>query len=475
MAEKNINLFSEFPPISSEDWRAKVDADLKGRDFEKALVWKTNEGFNVRPYYRQEDLEKVQHLNKLPGQFPFVRGTKTKGNEWLIRQDIVVFDLEAANKKALEVLHKGINSLGFVFKGSTLISINDLKVLLKDIDLDAIELNIVACSKKVENAKVLAQYITEMYGADSKVKASVSIDPIGSFSKNGALKEENFSELKTLIEETIGLKKLSVINVKGKLYRDAGSSIVQELAFSLASGAEYLSTLSEMGADVASVAKKMKFNFGVGANYFMEIAKLRAARMLWAKIVEAYEPKCNCCDSCSCGGECEDGICRCAAKMRIHSENTVWNKTVYDPHVNLLRTQTEAMSAVLGGTDSMTVLPFNAIYEDSTDFSERIARNQQILLKEEAHLDKIADVSAGSYYIENLTDNIATLAWELFVEVQEKGGYVEAFKAGFIQETIEATAAKLDKSIATRRENLLGTNQFPNFNEFMQAELDAEI
>lgn len=458
MAENNKKLFDEFPPITTEEWQNKIVADLKGADFEKKLVWRTNEGFNVRPYYREEDLQAVQHLNTLPGQFPYTRGTKSKGNDWYIRQDILVKDLEKANKQALEVLQKGVNSLGFIFKGSTDISLNDLKVLLKDICLDAIELNLVACSKKVGNAKVLAQYITEVYGADSKVKASVSLDPLGSFSKNGALKEETFQELKSLVEETEGLKHLSVINVKGKLYRDAGSSIVQELAFSLASGAEYLSTLTELGADATTVAEKIKFNFGVGANYFMEIAKLRAARILWAKIVEAFQPE-----------------CRCAGKMKIHSENTVFNKTVYDPYVNMLRTQTEAMSAVLGGTDSLTVLPFNAIYEDSTPFSERIARNQQILLKEESHFDKIVDPAAGSYYIENLTDSISTEAWKLFLEVQEKGGYIAAFKAGFIQAKVEESATKIDKAIATRRENLLGTNQFPNFTEFMQKELDAEV
>ena len=469
MAENNKRLFEEFPPITTEEWQNKIIADLKGADFEKKLVWRTNEGFNVRPYYREEDLKAVQHLNTLPGQFPYTRGTKIKGNDWYIRQDIPVKDLAAANKQALEVLQKGVNSLGFVFKGSTEITVADLKILLKDICLDAIELNLVGCSKKVANASALASYIAEVYGADAKVKASVSIDPLGSFSKNGALKEETFAELKTLVEETAGLKKLSVINVKGKLYRDAGSTIVQELAFSLASGAEYLSTLSELGADVGTVAKKIKFNFGVGANYFMEIAKLRAARMLWAKIVEAYKPTCTCCNSCSCG-ECDDDVCRCAGKMRIHSENTVFNKTVYDPYVNMLRTQTEAMSAVLGGTDSLTVLPFNAIYEESTPFSDRIARNQQILLKEESHFDKIVDPAAGSYYIENLTESIAEEAWKLFLEVQEKGGYTEAFKQGFIQQCIEETSEKMDKAIATRRENLLGTNQFPNFSEYLEIE-----
>ncbi|HPR62382.1 MAG TPA: methylmalonyl-CoA mutase family protein, partial [Prolixibacteraceae bacterium] len=244
----------------------------------------------------------------------------------------------------------------------------------------------------------------------------------------------------------------------GKNFRNAGSSIVQELGFSLAMGAEYLTLLTEAGLNIDDVACNVKFNFGVGANYFMEIAKLRAARMLWAKVVEAYGPKCE-----------------CSAKMLIHSENTIFNKTVYDPYVNMLRTQTEAMSAVLGGTDSMTVLPFNAIYEESTPFSERIARNQQILLKEESHFDKIADPAAGSYYIETLTDSISEQAWKLFLDVQEKGGYVAAFKEGFVQAQVNATAAKMDSAIATRRENLLGTNQFPNFTEYMQKELDTEV
>jgi methylmalonyl-CoA mutase len=254
------------------------------------------------------------------------------------------------------------------------------------------------------------------------------------------------------------LENFRSIAVTGKNFRDAGSSIVQELGFSIAMGAEYLSTLTEAGLNIDDVACSIKFNFGVGANYFMEIAKLRAARLLWAKVVEAFNPKCE-----------------CSSKMIIHSENTIFNKTVYDPYVNMLRTQTEAMSAVLGGTDSLTVLPFNAIYESTTDFSERIARNQQILLKEEAHLDKIADPAAGSYYIETLTDSIAEQAWKLFLDVQEKGGYVAAFKEGFVQAQVNATAAKMDSAIATRRENLLGTNQFPNFTEYMQKELDAEV
>lgn len=458
MAENKINLFEEFPPVSTAEWQAKIEADLKGKDFGKTMVWRTNEGFNVRPYYREEDLETVSYLNTLPGEFPYVRGTRTNGNVWYIRQDIQVTTPEEANKKALEVLNKGVNSLGFVFKGCAEVTVADLEVLLKDICLDAIEVNLISCFKNVSNGKALAAYISKVYGAESKVLASVKVDPLGSLTRNGAFDEAVFSEMKELIEASNSLENFRSIAVTGKNFRDAGSTIVQELGFSLAMGAEYLSALTEAGLNIDDVACNIKFNFGVGANYFMEIAKLRAARLLWAKVVEAYGTTCH-----------------CASKMLIHSENTIFNKTVYDPYVNMLRTQTETMSAVLGGTDSMTVLPFNAVYESTTEFSERIARNQQILLKEESHFDKIVDPAAGSYYIENLTDSIAAEAWKLFLEVQEKGGYVAAFKEGFVQVQVNASASKMDAGIATRRENLLGTNQFPNFTEYMQKELDAEV
>ena len=457
MAENKIKLFQEFPPVSTADWQAKIEADLKGKDFEKALVWRTNEGFSVRPYYRQEDLEKLKYLNSLPGEFPYLRGSQVNGNDWYIRQDIKVSDLEAANKKALEILQKGVNSLGFIFKGCDAVTVDDLKVLLKDICLDAIELNIVGCSKKIATGQALVKYITETYSADANILASVSLDPIGSFTKNGSISEDNFAELKKLVDEATSLENVSMIRVDGKVYRDAGATIVQELGLALSVGAEYISKLTELGADVTSVAKKMKFSFGVGSNYFMEIAKLRAARLLWAKVLEAF------------------GVAPEASKMKIHSENTIFNKTVYDPYVNMLRTQTETMSAVLGGTDSMTVLPFNAIYEESTTFSERIARNQQILLKEESHFDKIVDPSAGSYYIENLTDSIAEEAWKLLLEIDAAGGYVEAFKAGAVQARVEEAASKMDKAIATRREDLLGTNQFPNFTEYLQIEFTDEV
>lgn len=474
MNEKDIKLFTEFPPITTEVWEAQIVAELKGKDYEKTLVWRTNEGFNVRPYYRSENIEGLSFTENLPGQFPYIRGKQAKGNSWLVRQEITVTDFKAANAKALEILNKGVTSLGFVFENCTEISVDDLKVLLNGICLESAEVNFVMACKNGTLVKSLVDYVKKEQYAPEKVDLSISHDPIGRFTLRGKFccsETEVFEKTKEIIEAVDGFCKTQVIAVNGKNFNNAGSSIVQELGFSLAIGAEYLTRLTEAGLDSGKVAPKIRFNFGIGGNYFMELAKLRAARLLWANIVKAYAPKCFCDSECKCEGDCKEGICLCAASMNIHCETSTWNKTIYDPYVNMLRTQTEAMSAVLGGTDSLTVLPFDAVYEQPTDFAERIARNQQALLKEEVHFDKIADPAAGSYYIETLTVSIAEEAWKLFLEVQGKGGFIAAFRQGFVQGKVKEMADKRKKAIATRRENLLGINQFPNFTEQLDVEL----
>lgn len=459
MAEKYNKLFEEFPPVSSEDWKAKIVADLKGADFDRKLVWRTNEGFPVQPYYRQEDLATVDYLDTLPGEFPFVRGNKTNDNDWYVRQNIVVKDFAEANKKALDVLMKGVTSLGFVFNECNNVTKDDMAVLLKDICLESIEVNFVAKCYTAKIAEAFADYVLAGKWDPKEVVASVACDPFGNYLVYGRMKNGvagSVEQAKHLIEKSAELPKYRVIAVNAKNFAAAGASAVQELAFALAQGAEYLTALTEAGVETKLVSKNMKFNFSVSANYFMEIAKFRAARMLWAQIVKAYGVECNSC-----------------CKMNAYAETGTWNKTVYDPYVNMLRTQTEAMSAALGGVDSIAVLPFNAIYEDTTVFSDRIARNQQLLLKEESHFDKIVDPGAGSYYIEELTASIAEESWKLFLTVQEKGGFLAAAKEGFIQAEIKAMAQKREMNIATRRENVLGTNQFPNFTEKLDKDLDA--
>ncbi|MCT4615143.1 MAG: methylmalonyl-CoA mutase family protein [Marinifilaceae bacterium] len=452
----NNKLFSDFAPQTTQEWIDKITKDLKGADFDRKLVWRTNEGFNVQPFYRLENLEGKSNLNVFPGDFPYIRGNKKDNNEWLVRQDIIVDDIKAANAKALDVLNKGVDSLGFILNWKELDKAQ-LTQLLDGLYLDCVEVNF----EKVHNAKEIISFLKEIAAEKSvsldKINGCVAVDPIGNFSSVGNIVENAFDYVAECINASKELPNLKVISVEAKLFNNAGSSIVEELGFALSSAVQYFTELTEKGMDAEEVASKIKFHFATSSKYFMEIAKLRSARLLWAYILKEF------------------GVKEEACKMYIHAETSDWNKTIYDPYVNMLRTQTEAMSAVLGGLDSFTVNPFNSIYEDTTEFSERIARNQQLLLKEESHFGKIADPAAGSYYIETLTESISEEAWKLFLETEEKGGYVEAFKAGFIQETIEETARKRDMAVANRKENLLGTNQFPNFGEQMEAEIDAKL
>ncbi|MDP4269139.1 MAG: methylmalonyl-CoA mutase small subunit [Bacteroidota bacterium] len=452
MADSKQKLFTEFAPVSTEAWMNKVTADLKGADFDKKLVWKTNEGFSVKPMYRAEDIEGMAQTTSLPGEFPYVRGTKAD-NKWFVRQEIEVENIEAANAKALDILNKGVDSLGFVIDSED-VSAENIAKLLKDICVECIELNFKTCAcASVELAKILADYFASANVDLAKVKGSLNFDPIGRELARGKQFEEAAKAYAEMIDATKALPNFRVLAVNAAFLNNAGAYSYQELGFALAWGNEVLTQAQEAGLDVVAVAKNIKFNFGVGSNYFMEIAKFRAARMLWANIVKSYT---------------EDAD---AAKMVAHAVTSDWNMTIFDAHVNMLRTQTEAMSAALAGVDSITVNPFDKTYQESDEFSERIARNQQLLLKEESHFEKIVDPSAGSYYIEHLTASIAKQAWTLFLDVEEKGGFLAAVKAGTVQDTVNNAGTARRAAIAARKEVLLGSNQFPNFNEKAAAKI----
>ena len=418
MADSKEKLFSDFLPVSTEKWMEKITADLKGADFEKKLVWKTNEGFKVKPFYRQEDLQNLKTTEGLPGEFPYLRGTK-KDNTWFVRQDIKVDNAKDANAKALDVLMKGVDSIGFTIKAKDL-SADYIETLLNEICAECVELNFSTCQgHTVELAKLLVAYYQKKGYDLTKLQGSVNYDPMNKMMKKGKDVSDFVATAKELIETLAPLPLYRCINVNALTLNNAGAYISQELGYALAWGNEYLGKLTDAGLSVDEVAKRIKFNFGISSNYFMEIAKFRAGRMLWADIVKQYNPTCD-----------------CACKMKAHAETSTFNLTLFDAHVNLLRTQTEAMSAALAGVDSMTVTPFNKTYETPDDFSERIARNQQLLLKEESHFDKVVDPAAGSYYIENLTVAIAQQAWNIFLKVEEEGGFLSAVKEGRVQNDI---------------------------------------
>ena len=447
MAELKEKLFSEFAPVSTEEWMAKITADLKGVPFEKKLVWKTGEGFNVNPYYRAEDIEGLKTTESLPGEFPYVRGTK-KDNDWKVRQNIEVCCFKGANEKALDLLTKGVTSLGFIIKGDE-VNEENITTLLEGICPASVELNFNICNCKAEKLiGILADYFKGKGVDAEKCYGSVNYDAFKKPLVKGKENSEWVEGAAAVLKAGQALPNYRVLAVNAFLFNNAGAYISQELGYALAWGNELMAKLTEAGFTADEVAKKIKFNFGISSNYFMEIAKFRAARWLWAEIVAAYKP-----------------ACECACKMVAHAQTSEWNMTVYDAHVNLLRSQTEAMSAALAGVDSITVRPFDKIYQTPDDFSERIARNQQLLLKEECHLDKVVDPSAGSYYVEVLTNSLADVAWKLFLEVEEKGGFSVAVNAGEIQNAVNASNVARKKAVATRREILLGSNQYPNFTE----------
>ena len=448
MADSKEKLFSDFPGVSTEAWMEKITADLKGADFEKKLVWKTNEGFKVKPFYRQEDLEGLKTTEGLPGQFPYLRGTKKNDNTWYVRQEIKVECAKEANAKALDILNKGVDSLGFSLKKKDLCP-EYIETLLEGICAECVELNFSTCQgATVLLANLLVEYFTKKGYDLANLKGSVNYDPMGKMLSKGKDVSNYIATAKELVSVMAALPKYRCISVNAIELNNAGSYIAQELGYALAWGNEYLNALIEAGVSVDDAAKKIKFNFGISSNYFLEIAKFRAARMLWANIVNEYNP-----------------ACECSCKMLAHAETSTFNLTLFDAHVNMLRTQTEAMSAALAGVNSITVSPYDKAYQTPDDFSERIARNQQLLLKEECHFDKVVDPSAGSYFIENLTVSIAQQAWNLFLQVEEEGGMMEAIKAGKVQEAVNASNKARHEAVAKRREILLGTNQYPNFTE----------
>ena len=444
MAEKKEKLFDMFPPVSTEEWMAKINADLKGADFNKKLVWRTNEGFNVMPFYRKEDIEGLPSVGSMPGQFPYVRGCKTN-NDWLIRQQILGETAAEINANAKHAIDKGVESLGISMRG---LEASDLAAVLDGIDLSKIEINIICCPRKAEEmAKALVELV-EKAGAAATFKGSVGFNPFKRLLKHGLEFPKDIKETALAVYEAVKpVAGLRCFAVDSFLLNNAGAYITQELGYALAWGAEWLTVMTEAGLTPCEVNGRIKFNMGISSNYFMELAKFRAARMLWAEIVKAYGADEDCC------------------KMAVHAVTSEFNMTIYDAHVNLLRSMTETMSAALAGVDSIETLPFDLVYTQPDEFSERIARNQQHLLRDESHLNKVVDPAGGSYYIETLTCSIAAQAWKVFNEVEDNGGFYEMLKKGEIQAKVNESGVKRHLDVARRKEILLGTNQYPNVNE----------
>lgn len=451
MKEKREKLFSEFPPVSNEEWMEVVTRDLKGAPFEKKLVWRTKEGFNVQPFYRAEDIEHLPTKDVLPGQFPYVRGTKADNN-WLVRQDIAVQgDIKQLNTNIKCVMERGANSLGLHFVDEC-VNAATIQEMLAGIDLDKLEINLYARRDLTVQLIEATKEALKALGADlGKVRGSFGFNPFRHTLGAGVRWSEWVETSVEVLKAAEPLTQFTCLSFQSVDLVNAGAYIYQEIGYALAAGADMLAKVSEKsGKSISEVAERIRFEMGIGSNYFMEIAKFRAIRWLWALIVRSNDEKAS--DR--------------ATKAVVHAETSRWNKTIYDAYVNLLRSMTETMSATIAGVHSVTVNPFDKHYNPKgSDFSRRIARNQQLLLKEESHFDKVVDPAGGSYYIEHLTQAIAEQGWKLFLEVEEQGGFAKLANEGKVQEAVNASNEARHKAVATRRENLLGTNIFPNFTE----------
>jgi methylmalonyl-CoA mutase len=437
-------LFNEFTEIDTSIWEEKIIADLKGADYQKKLVWKSDEGIHVKPYYRQEDIDSLKYLEgignlKNPGETP---------NDWVICQNICWGkDAGEANEKIRSALQGGVKAVRLELKDAEVPDVLMLEKLLNGIPLPEAELHFRGCLSADAIYTSLRTLAKQKGTRISDVKGSLGADPLGMMTRTGIPigSLENIGRL--VLEVTEAAPEIKVINVNGTLIQNAGANLVEELAFTLSMASEYMDILTEKGIDPLTAQNSLLMTFASGPKYFMEIAKLRAARMLWAKIAEAY------------------GVEASSTCIRLHSVSSEWNMTLYDPHVNMLRGTTEAMSSILGGADMVTVLPYDYPNGKGTLFSNRIARNVQIILREEAYLDLVADPASGSYYIESLTDSMAEKAWNLFCEVESTGGFRKAFAAGWIQEKVLASRQiRIDRA-ASGQGRILGTNAYPNFHE----------
>jgi methylmalonyl-CoA mutase len=425
---KREKLFEQFPPVNSREWMDKITVDLKGDDFNSRMVWKTGEGFDVMPFYRTGDLENLNHVDKIlplmqkwvankPGDHKEIR---ILHNRWLIRQNIRTNDYNSAHRKALELIMKGVDSLGFIIKDPESVNEGNFEKLLKGIDPEYTEINFISEGRAREIISALIN-ITEKNGIDrSSIRGAVEADPLGRLMMKGVLcipVDAGFDYLASLVRETAFFPNFRAIQINGSNFCNVGAGAVKELALSISMGVEYLTQLTDRGLDAGEICSRIRFGFGIGTDYFMEIAKLRAARILWAIITDAFK-------------DSE----RNSFRMEIHSVTKIRSDSDRDPFLNMIRTQTEAMSAITGGTDSLTVDPFDINNNFPGEFSERIARNQQLILKEEAWFDKVADPSAGSYYIENLTALIAENSWKLFLEIENSGGFIKALNSGLVHQ-----------------------------------------
>lgn len=466
--------FDEFHEPTYEEWYETTVKSLKGASFEKKLITRTYEGIDLQPMYRREDIADIAHRHTLPGQFPFVRGTTASGyldTPWLIAQAIAQGTPQQFNEILRHDLERGQTAINLVLDtpsqqgidpdlpegesvgqgGVSIAHLEDLKQAFEGVDLENIPVFVQSGLSALAIAALFTAYIQHAGKSLNAIQAYMGSDPLAELVQIGQLAvslEQAYDEMAELTRwARENAPNIRTIAIQSNVFHDAGASAVEELAFAMATGVAYIRALLERRLDIDTIAQKMYFTFSVGANFFGEVAKLRAAHLLWAKIVKAF------------GGDVE------SQKLNLHVRTSRVNKTVYDPYVNMLRTTVEGFAGAIGGCQSMHIAPFDDAIRPSDEFSRRIARNQQLVLQRECNLTNLIDPAGGSWYVEYLTDQFAKLGWGLFQQVEEQGGLLAALQAGFPQQQIANTAEARQTNFARRKDVLVGTNMYPNLSE----------
>lgn len=424
--ENTAALFQEFPPVETAQWEEAIRKDLKGADYDKRLVWQTRAGLTIQPYYRREHLEGLDYLlNAVPGEFPYVRGTRAT-NDWGIREEIDAADVAEANTAAKKALAAGAGEI--CFRRAAPQSLRELSVLLDGLDQTPVHFWAEAGG---------GELVELMLQSGLKPRGTMRLHPF-----------QDADVAASYLKRSPG-PDFRPVAIRRASFLEAGATSVQEVGFLLAAGIDYLKWMTDRGVTVDQAAQGLSFGLFVGSSYFFQIGKLRAFRLLWARVVESF------------GGSKE------AAKAYLFARTAGWNQSIYEPYNNVLRATTEAMSAAIGGVDSLAVAPFDETYRNADEPSRRLARNTQIIIKKEAWLDRTVDPGAGSYYIETLTDSLARAAWKLMQEVESMGGYLTARDCGMIPDQVRQARKKAEDALAMRRRVIVGTNNYPNVKERM--------
>jgi methylmalonyl-CoA mutase len=416
-------LFENFIPISSKQWRQKIQFELDGADYNQTVIWNSPEDIQVKPFYHQDE-------------FTAAAPVKTKATNFTICQNIFVFDVEKSVKRALETLDRGAESLRFTIQNDQI----DIQKLLQNLPLENrcvyFNLNFIS----IDFVKSL-----DTISIQKKAKFYCNLDPIGYFARNGNwLTTSDKNNFETIDKISKATTHLSLVSIDLGLYQNAGANITQQIAYSLAHANEYLNRLP-------NIQKQIVFEVSVGTNYFFEIAKLRALRMLFTLIAAEYNPSLEC---------------------HLLVTPTKRNKTIYDYNVNMLRTTTECMSAILGGADTVSNLAYDALYHKDNEFGDRIARNQLLILKHESYFDKVNNPADGSYYIESLTMQLAEKSLALFKTIEADGGFLKLLNNGTIKKKIQESATKEQELFDSKKEVLIGTNKYPNKEDTMKHDLE---